>query len=124
MVKILYNLLYNILSLNIQFLLPATHIEIDAKDLTTRYANDVIASCAFGMKVDSQTELDNQFYVMGKEASTFKFKQFFIFFAYSCFPRLVTVCSCIHQLTCLPCGESWFGSKHALLNYSNLCVYF
>nr|AJN91176.1 cytochrome P450 monooxygenase CYP9A79 [Cnaphalocrocis medinalis] len=66
------------------------YVDLEVKDLISRYANDVIASCAFGMKVDSQTELDNQFYVMGKEASTFKFKQFFIFFAYSCFPRLVT----------------------------------
>ncbi|CAH1645259.1 unnamed protein product [Spodoptera littoralis] len=46
-------------------------IELDCKDLTTRYANDVIATCAFGLKVDSQKDRDNSFYLIGKEVSNF-----------------------------------------------------
>ncbi|KAG6461827.1 cytochrome P450 9e2 [Manduca sexta] len=65
------------------------YVDIDCKDLTTRYANDVIASCAFGLKVDSITEENNQFYAMGKTASTFTFKQNLVFFAYSVIPKII-----------------------------------
>nr|CAZ65619.1 cytochrome P450 [Cnaphalocrocis medinalis] len=67
----------------------ATHIEIDAKDLTTRYANDVIASCAFGLKVDSQTDTENHFYVMGKNTTAFNFRQILTFFALANFPKIM-----------------------------------
>nr|ULR85444.1 cytochrome P450 [Spodoptera frugiperda] len=50
-------------------------IDIECKDLTTRYANDVIASCAFGLKVDSHNDKNNSFYALGKETSTFNFPQ-------------------------------------------------
>ncbi|XP_052740446.1 cytochrome P450 9e2 [Bicyclus anynana] len=63
-------------------------IEVDCKDLTARYANDVIASCAFGLKVDSHTDENNQFFEMGKTAATFKFKQMLMFFAMSACPSL------------------------------------
>ncbi|KAF9412743.1 hypothetical protein HW555_008828 [Spodoptera exigua] len=55
-------------------------IDIDCKDLTTRYANDVIASCAFGLKVDSHNDKDNSFYALGKETSSFNFRQMMTFF--------------------------------------------
>ncbi|XP_026324886.1 cytochrome P450 9e2-like [Hyposmocoma kahamanoa] len=67
------------------------YLDIDAKDLTTRYANDVIASCAFGLKVDSHTEEDNQFYAMGKTASNFKFRQLLMFFLLSSFPKVAGI---------------------------------
>ncbi|KPJ12395.1 Cytochrome P450 9e2 [Papilio machaon] len=47
------------------------YIDIDCRDLTTRYANDVIASCAFGFKVDSHTNRNNEFYDMGKVTANF-----------------------------------------------------
>ncbi|KAI5652186.1 cytochrome p450 domain-containing protein [Phthorimaea operculella] len=50
-------------------------VEVDAKDLMARYACDVIASCAFGLKVDSHSERENEFYLKGTHAATFKFKQ-------------------------------------------------
>ncbi|XP_022836637.1 cytochrome P450 9e2-like, partial [Spodoptera litura] len=50
------------------------------KDLTTRYANDVIASCAFGLKVDSHNDKNNTFYALGKETSSFNFRQMMTFF--------------------------------------------
>ncbi|XP_046959650.1 uncharacterized protein LOC124529785 [Vanessa cardui] len=67
------------------------YIEVDCKDLTSRFATDVIASCAFGLKVDSQTEKKNMFYEMGKSASTFKFRQMLLFFTLSACPFLVKI---------------------------------
>ncbi|KAL1509787.1 hypothetical protein ABEB36_004470 [Hypothenemus hampei] len=43
-----------------------TIIELDMKDTFTRFTNDVIATSAFGLKVDSLEEPNNTFYVMGK----------------------------------------------------------
>ncbi|CAB3239054.1 unnamed protein product [Arctia plantaginis] len=64
------------------------YITVDCKDLTTRYANDVIASCAFGLKVDSHTNVDNQFYARGKESSTFGFRQMLMFFLMINMPKV------------------------------------
>ncbi|XP_049294620.1 probable cytochrome P450 9f2 [Anopheles funestus] len=45
--------------------------EHEMKDVFTRYANDVIATCAFGIKVDSLKNADNDFYVNGKKMMSF-----------------------------------------------------
>ncbi|XP_064071987.1 cytochrome P450 9e2-like [Vanessa tameamea] len=63
-------------------------IDVDCKDLTTRYSNDVIASCAFGLKVDSFTDEKNKFYEMGKIISTLKIRQILLFFLIAAFPSL------------------------------------
>uniref|UniRef100_A0AAG5DLE1 Cytochrome P450 n=1 Tax=Anopheles atroparvus TaxID=41427 RepID=A0AAG5DLE1_ANOAO len=41
--------------------------EHEMKDVFTRYANDVIATCAFGIKVDSLRNAENEFYMNGKK---------------------------------------------------------
>ncbi|CAH1974890.1 unnamed protein product [Acanthoscelides obtectus] len=46
-------------------------IEVNMKDTLTRYTNDVIATCAFGIEVDSLNNPDNSFYTMGKRATDF-----------------------------------------------------
>ncbi|CAH0564730.1 unnamed protein product [Brassicogethes aeneus] len=46
-------------------------VTVEMKDTCTRYTNDVIATTAFGVKVDSLKERDNEFYLMGKEATDF-----------------------------------------------------
>lgn len=66
-------------------------MDIDVKDLTSRYTNDVIASCAFGLKVDSFTDKNNQFYVMGETAVNFSFRQLVIFFVLNFLPKLAQV---------------------------------
>ncbi|XP_059610424.1 probable cytochrome P450 9f2 [Phlebotomus argentipes] len=43
----------------------------DLKDFFTRFTNDVIATCAFGIKVDSLNDRDNEFYQYGKKATDF-----------------------------------------------------
>nr|AZJ25099.1 CYP9A121 [Cydia pomonella] len=64
-------------------------IDVDCRALATRYANDVIASCAFGLRVDSHSEPNNEFYKMGYVASNFTFWQMLKFFGHSAFPRLM-----------------------------------
>lgn len=43
--------------------------EIEMKDALSRYCNDVIASTAFGTKVDSYKDYENYVYIMGKETA-------------------------------------------------------
>ncbi|XP_043285529.1 cytochrome P450 9e2-like [Venturia canescens] len=42
---------------------------VDSKDIFTRFANDVIATCAFGISIDSMKNPDNEFYALGKDAT-------------------------------------------------------
>ncbi|XP_034830395.1 cytochrome P450 9e2-like isoform X2 [Maniola hyperantus] len=67
---------------------PTGSIDADCKDLTARYANDVIASCAFGLKVDSHTDRNNQFFQMGTNATSFTWRQMILFFVISASPAL------------------------------------
>ncbi|KAK9752575.1 Cytochrome P450 [Popillia japonica] len=53
------------------FLKEKKPIDIELKDITTRYTNDVIATVAFGVKCDSIKEKTNEFYLMGKKTTTF-----------------------------------------------------
>lgn len=46
-------------------------LEIEAKDLFSRYTNDVIATASFGIKCDSLSEPKNAFYTMGKKITNF-----------------------------------------------------
>ncbi|XP_046753219.1 cytochrome P450 9e2-like [Diprion similis] len=46
-------------------------IEIEMKDVFTRYTNDVIATSAFGITVDSLKDRNNEFYAMGEKATNF-----------------------------------------------------
>lgn len=47
-------------------------LNVEIKDLYSRYSNDVIASCAFGLTgLDSFAEPNNEFYVDGKELTNF-----------------------------------------------------
>ncbi|XP_059057972.1 cytochrome P450 9e2-like [Achroia grisella] len=65
------------------------YIDIDSKEMTTRFANDVIASCAFGIKVNSHKDENNEFYHQGKNAAQFKFLQFVKFLAINSFPKIM-----------------------------------
>ncbi|CAD7083922.1 unnamed protein product [Hermetia illucens] len=44
-------------------------IEMELKDFFTRFTNDVVATCAFGIQVNSLLEKDNQFYQMSRKAT-------------------------------------------------------
>ncbi|CAH1128987.1 unnamed protein product [Ceutorhynchus assimilis] len=47
-------------------------IELDIKKVFTRYTNDVIATTAFGVKVDSLNEPNNTFYSMGQKLTNLR----------------------------------------------------
>ncbi|XP_063971953.1 cytochrome P450 9e2-like [Diachasmimorpha longicaudata] len=47
-------------------------ITYNMKDASARYATDVIATCAFGVAVDSMKNPNNDFYVLGRKASIFQ----------------------------------------------------
>lgn len=47
-------------------------ITIEMKDMFTRYTNDVISTCAFGLENNSYKEPDNEFYVVAKAITNFK----------------------------------------------------
>lgn len=46
-------------------------IDVEMKDLFSRYTNDVIATCAFGIKINSFDDPKNSFYTNGKELMDF-----------------------------------------------------
>ncbi|XP_059612328.1 cytochrome P450 9e2-like [Phlebotomus argentipes] len=60
----------------------------DLKDFFTRFTNDVIATCAFGIKVDSLNNKENEFYVAGKKATDFSGIRSLAFFIMVNFPKL------------------------------------
>lgn len=47
-------------------------LEYEMKDVFSRFSNDVIASVAFGIEVDSLRDRENSFYVKGKELINFQ----------------------------------------------------
>ncbi|KYM94811.1 PREDICTED: cytochrome P450 9e2-like [Cyphomyrmex costatus] len=74
--------------------LPPEQRILQMKDVFTRYTNDVIATCAFGVSVDSMKNPENKFYLYGKEAtvfSTFAFIKFYIFRTLPLLARLINL---------------------------------
>ncbi|GBP77551.1 Cytochrome P450 9e2 [Eumeta japonica] len=62
--------------------------EIDVEDLMTRYSNDVIASTAFGLEVNSLVDKSNEFYVTGQKLSSFTFWDYVNMMIVSYFPNV------------------------------------
>lgn len=48
---------------------PEELIELELKDVFTRYTNDIIASTAFGIQCDSLKERENEFYMNGRRVT-------------------------------------------------------
>nr|XP_033323886.1 cytochrome P450 9e2-like [Megalopta genalis] len=68
--------------------LPENGRSVELKDAFTRYTNDVIATCSFGVNVDSMADRDNKFYVYGKTATTFGALEMLKFLVQRTVPRL------------------------------------
>jgi len=70
-------------------------IDLEMKEFFSRYTNDVIATCAFGIKVNSFAEPKNDFYTNGKILMNFGgFKQtlkFFMVMIFTKIPRLFNI---------------------------------
>ncbi|XP_053689443.1 cytochrome P450 9e2-like [Sabethes cyaneus] len=72
----MFNLVVECSENTAQYFLKEAHskvagLEYEMKNVFTRFANDVIASCAFGIKVDSLENQSNDFYVNGKKMVDF-----------------------------------------------------
>lgn len=67
-------------------------LELDMKDVFNRYATDVIASCAFGLEVNSLEHRTNEFYTMAKVVSNFDGWRGAAFAFFIACPRLAKLC--------------------------------
>ncbi|CAD7083918.1 unnamed protein product [Hermetia illucens] len=64
-------------------------LEMDLKDFFTRFTNDVIATCAFGLQINSLTEKDNHFYHMSRKATNFSGLASLKFFLFANIPKVM-----------------------------------
>ncbi|EAT46155.1 AAEL002638-PA [Aedes aegypti] len=65
-------------------------VEVELTDMCTRFGSDVIATCAFGIKMDSLRERDNEFYDNGKKMMRFERLSVALrMFAFKFFPTLM-----------------------------------
>jgi len=71
--------------------MPAEKRIMETKEVFTRYTNDVIATCAFGIIVDSMRNPNNEFYVNGREATTFNNLSLIKFFIFRSLPWVAKV---------------------------------
>ncbi|XP_044015561.1 cytochrome P450 9e2-like [Aphidius gifuensis] len=62
-------------------------LEIFSKDAFCRYTNDVIATCAFGISINSMKDKTNDFYVLGRKATNFEGLMSVKFFFVRSFPN-------------------------------------
>ncbi|XP_013101421.1 probable cytochrome P450 9f2 [Stomoxys calcitrans] len=66
-------------------------LELQVKDFITRFTNDIIASTAFGLQVNSYDNMDNEFYRMGKKVTQFSFKQNIKFMLFANFKKIMKI---------------------------------
>nr|XP_012223675.1 PREDICTED: cytochrome P450 9e2-like [Linepithema humile] len=71
--------------------MPSEKRKMEMKDVFTRYTNDVIATCAFGVTVDSMKNPKNEFYVYGREATVFSALMFLKFYIFRSLPWLARI---------------------------------
>ena len=64
---------------------------LELKDFYTRYTNDVIATAAFGVGVDSFKQPKNEFYMMGQDVTYMGGLRALRWLAYVAMPKLMQV---------------------------------
>lgn len=82
-------------------------IELEVKDIFTRYAADVIGYNAFGIACDSFANKENQFYMMVKKMTSFTKIQVLKLFGYLLIPTLMLVRN--------PIRNTYFRTNHKFL---------
>jgi hypothetical protein len=93
---------------------------LELKEFYTRYTNDVIATTAFGLRVDSLKQPTNEFYMMGQEATGFGAFKFFLFLSIPKVMKVRTVCS--ETKYCLVCMTP-FNYWVVITNVLKICSY-
>ncbi|XP_025986433.1 cytochrome P450 9e2 [Solenopsis invicta] len=87
--KMMFTLMSNCAENFAKFLSTENKGEIDMKDAFSKYTTDVIATCAFGIEIDSMKDPTNTFYVFGQETTKFlKGKADYKFILFNVAPRL------------------------------------
>ncbi|RZC39210.1 uncharacterized protein BDFB_009483, partial [Asbolus verrucosus] len=66
-------------------------VAVDMKDIFSRFANDVIATAAFGISIDSLDEPNNEFFTMGKHITKFGLVQTIKIFLMQLSPTLANL---------------------------------
>ena len=80
-------------------------LEMEMKDLFAKSTMDVIATCAFGIKINSLQEPDNQFFEIGKSLTEFSSpKQIIKFIGFNVVPELMKML----KISMLSAGEQTF----------------
>ena len=69
--------------------------EMNVKECFNRLSNDLIATTAFGLKINSFENDKNEFFTIGQGITGFKGRQMFKLFIFSVFPKLGQVVQCI-----------------------------
>lgn len=65
-------------------------MDLEMKDLATKYTNDIIALCAFGLKCDTMRDKDNEFYSLGQQVMDFKSRSKSLkFLGFRIFPKIL-----------------------------------
>lgn len=70
--------------------MPKEEKTFEMKDVFTRFTNDVIATCAFGISINSMRDRNNNFYVNGRKATNFDGLKSILFFLIRTFPFIST----------------------------------
>uniref|UniRef100_A0A182N8E4 Cytochrome P450 n=1 Tax=Anopheles dirus TaxID=7168 RepID=A0A182N8E4_9DIPT len=63
--------------------------ELEMKELFRRFGNDIVATCAFGIEINSFRDRANAFFTLGKELTNLEGFQGVKFLAFSSFPRVM-----------------------------------
>ena len=63
--------------------------ELEMKELFRRFGNDIVATCAFGIEINSFRDRANAFFTLGKELTNLDGVQGLKFLAFSSFPRVM-----------------------------------
>ncbi|XP_072758017.1 cytochrome P450 9e2-like [Anoplolepis gracilipes] len=71
--------------------MPEEKRVMEMKDVFRRYTNDVIATCTFGISVDSMRNPENKFYIYGKEMPNFSIILSWKFFIFRSMPWLARI---------------------------------
>lgn len=64
-------------------------LECDVSDIFARFSNDAIASCIFGIDINSLKDRDNDFYRISTSMANFDGLTGLIFFAYASIPKVM-----------------------------------
>uniref|UniRef100_T1GKQ4 Cytochrome P450 n=1 Tax=Megaselia scalaris TaxID=36166 RepID=T1GKQ4_MEGSC len=72
----------------VKYLKESKQTELNLRDFLSRYANDVIATTAFGFQINSNKDRDNEFYKMGENVTDVDFLKFFLLMN---FPKIANI---------------------------------